>query len=63
MNTPRELLRRIRMLFHRGQFQSDLDEEMRLHLELREQEQVEAGCACERRSPGCVSQVWESDCD
>ena len=39
----RELLRRIRMLFHRSQFQSELDEEMRLHLELREQEQREAG--------------------
>ena len=43
MNTPHELLRRIRMLFHRDQFQSDLDEEMRLHLELRQQAQVEAG--------------------
>jgi predicted permease len=43
MSTPRELLRRIGMLFHRRKFQSDLDEEMRLHLELRQQEQVEAG--------------------
>jgi predicted permease len=38
-----ELFRRIRMLLHRGQFQSDLEEEMRLHLDLREQEQCEAG--------------------
>ena len=33
----------LRMLLHRRQFQSDLDEEIRLHLELREQEQTEAG--------------------
>ena len=38
-----ELFRRIRMLLHRGQFQSDLEEEMRLHLDLREQEQCEVG--------------------
>ena len=43
MPKPLELLRRIRMLLHRGQFQSDLEEEMRLHLDLREQEQCEAG--------------------
>ena len=43
MQKPLELLRRIRMLFHRDRFQSDLEEEMRLHLDLREQEQCEAG--------------------
>jgi predicted permease len=43
MPKPLELLRRIRMLFHRNRFQSDLEEEMRLHLDLREQEQREAG--------------------
>lgn len=43
MEKPLELLRRIRMLLHRSQFQSDLEEEMRLHLDLREQEQSEAG--------------------
>lgn len=43
MSKPLELLRRISMLFHRNRFQSDLDEEMRLHLDLREQEQCEAG--------------------
>ena len=43
MNSLGELLRRIRMLLHRSQFQSDLDEEMRLHLELRQQEHAEAG--------------------
>src|SRR5260370_35281155 len=43
MQKPLELLRRIRMLLHRDQFQSDIEEEMRLHLDLREQEQCEAG--------------------
>src|SRR5580658_3269408 len=43
MNKMHELLRRLRMLFHRRQFQADLEEEMRLHLELREQEQTEEG--------------------
>src|SRR5580692_9689621 len=38
-----ELLRRISMLFHRNRFQSDLEEEMCLHLDLREQELREAG--------------------
>src|SRR5271163_2375762 len=43
MNKIHELLRRLRMLFYRKQFHADLEEEMRLHLELREQEQTEAG--------------------
>ena len=34
----RELWRRFRFLFNRQQFESDLDEEMRLHRQLREQE-------------------------
>jgi predicted permease len=38
-----ELVRRFSMLFRRGQFDSNLDEEMRLHRELREQEQIEQG--------------------
>ena len=38
-----ELLRRLRMLFYRKQFQADLEEEMRLHLELREREETEKG--------------------
>ncbi|MEA2542154.1 MAG: hypothetical protein QOH35_3520, partial [Acidobacteriaceae bacterium] len=45
MHRIHELLRRLRMLFHRRQFQADLDEEMRLHLELREREQTEKGVA------------------
>ena len=31
------------MLLHRGRFDADLDEEMRLHRELREKEQIECG--------------------
>ncbi|HEX2665345.1 MAG TPA: ABC transporter permease [Candidatus Acidoferrum sp.] len=38
-----EWARRFRMLLHRRQFDADLDEEMRLHLELRQQEQIAAG--------------------
>ncbi|ADV84407.1 ABC transporter permease [Terriglobus saanensis] len=43
MNSPLEFLRRIRMLLQRRQFQADLDEEMRLHLELRTEQQAETG--------------------
>lgn len=38
-----ESLRRIRMLFQGRHFQQDLDEEMRLHRELRQQEYVDRG--------------------
>jgi predicted permease len=38
-----ELARRARMLVHRRQFDADLEEEMRLHLELRQQEQLRSG--------------------
>jgi putative ABC transport system permease protein len=55
-NTLAELGRRLMALFHRGQFDADLEDEMRLHHELREQEQVERGvspeeahCAAQRR--------------
>ena len=43
MNWLRELARRLRMLMHRRQFDADLEEEMRLHLELRQQEHLESG--------------------
>src|SRR5882724_11387512 len=43
MKWLRELTRRLSMLFHRSQFDADLEEEMRLHLELRDQEQLQAG--------------------
>jgi hypothetical protein len=38
-----ELARRLLMMLRRKQFDRELQEEMRLHRELREQEQVEAG--------------------
>jgi len=47
MNRMHELLRRLRMLFYRRQFQADLEEEMRLHLELRAQERGENGLGAE----------------
>jgi predicted permease len=47
MNRIHELLRRLRMLFYRRQFQTDLEEEMRLHLELRTQEHAENGLGAE----------------
>ena len=51
MSRVHELFRRVRMLFYRKQFQADLEEEMRLHLELRELEQIEQGVvASESRS-------------
>ena len=40
-----ELLRRLSMLVHRRQFDADLEEEMRLHLELRQGDAVESGAA------------------
>jgi len=43
MNLPGEIGRRIRMFFHRDQLYRDLDDEMRLHLELRLQQQVDRG--------------------
>ena len=43
MDWLRELARRLRMLVHRDQFDADLEEEMRLHLELRQQEQFQSG--------------------
>ena len=43
MNWLREVARRLRMLMHRRQFDADLDEEMRLHLELRQQERLQSG--------------------
>lgn len=43
MNWPLQLARRLNMLLDRRQFDADLEEEMRLHLELRQQEQLEPG--------------------
>ena len=43
MSRAGELKRRLDMLLHRGRFQRDLDDEMRLHLELRRQQQIASG--------------------
>jgi predicted permease len=43
MNWLRELVRRIQMLIHRENFDAELNEEMRLHVDLRTQQQVEMG--------------------
>src|SRR5260370_23501931 len=43
MNWLREVARRLWMLVHRRQFDADLEEEMQLHLELRQQEHLESG--------------------
>ena len=40
-----EFVRRLLMLFRRRQFDAGLDEEMRLHRELREQDLIEVGVA------------------
>jgi len=47
MNWMREVARRLRMLVHRRQFDADLEEEMQLHLELRQQEHLESGMTAE----------------
>src|SRR5579859_2815723 len=38
-----ELARRLRMLFRRKQFDHDMDDEMRVHLELREKQYIQNG--------------------
>ena len=65
MNWLRELARRLRMLMHRRQFDADLEEEMQLHLELRQQEHLESGMtsdsarAAARRRFGNVTALRE----
>ena len=70
MNWMRELARQLRMLRHRRECDAELEEEMRLHLDLRQQEQVESGMAADdaraaaRRRFGNVTalreQSWSS---
>ncbi|MGB2592763.1 MAG: ABC transporter permease [Candidatus Acidiferrum sp.] len=65
MDWLRELVRRLSMLMHRRQFDANLEEEMRLHLELRQEEQVESGLtanaarAAARRRFGNVTALKE----
>ena len=47
MNWLGEFARRLNMLLDRRQFDADLEEEMRLHLELRQAEQLQAGMTAE----------------
>jgi predicted permease len=47
MDWLKELGRRIGMLLHRRQFRSDLEEEMQLHLDLRQQQQAASGLSVE----------------
>jgi predicted permease len=65
MNWLREVARRLRMLVHRRQFDAYLEEEMQLHLELRQQEHLESGMnadsarAAARRRFGNVTALRE----
>src|SRR6266481_4419476 len=65
MDWLRELARRLGMLIHRRQFDGDLEEEMRLHLELRQQEKLQSGMtaddarAAARRQFGNVTYLKE----
>ena len=65
MDWLRELARRLSMLIHRRQFDADLEEEMRLHLELRQQEQLQSDLtpydaqAAARRQFGNVTSLKE----
>src|ERR1700740_1692803 len=65
MNWLREVTRRLRMLMRRRQFEADLEEEMQLHLELRQQEHVDSGMtadsarAAARRRFGNVTALRE----
>ena len=43
MSLGGELRRRVHMLLHRGEFQRDLEEEMRLHVELRREQKIASG--------------------
>ena len=47
MNWIGEIWRRVRMLARRGKFASELDEEMRLHREMKERELAERGVAAD----------------
>jgi len=57
MNWLHEAARRFTMLMHRRQFDADLEEEMQLHLELRQKEHLDSGMtadsarAAARRAP------------
>jgi predicted permease len=66
MNWLGEVARRLGMLMHRHQFDAELEEEIRLHLELRQQEHLESGMtegdarAAARRRFGNVTSLREN---
>jgi len=47
MNFLRDIQRRFRALFRKGELDAEMDEEMRAHIELRTQQNVEAGMPAE----------------
>jgi putative ABC transport system permease protein len=65
MNWLREIARRLRMLMHRRQFDADLEDEMRLHMEMRQHEHLQSGMeaddarAAARRRFGNVTALKE----
>src|SRR5215475_7371470 len=65
MSLGGEFRRRLQMLFHRGRFRRDLEEEMRLHVELRREQQIASGVPVEEalraahRRFGNVSRMHE----
>jgi len=65
MNWLRELARRFQMLIRRRKFDADLEEEMRLHLELRKQDRIDSGMTADeahtdaRRKFGNVASLRE----
>jgi predicted permease len=54
MSLAGEFRRRLAMLLHRRRFQSELDEEMRLHLELRRDQQVASGMSEDEASTAAL---------
>jgi hypothetical protein len=49
MSLGGELRRRVHMLLHRARFEQDLEEEMRLHVELRKEQRIRSGLRRRRR--------------
>ena len=61
MSLAGEFKRRMHMLFHRGRFQRELDEEMRLHLDLRQEQQMARGLSAGAAQPYRKQALWQPD--
>ena len=61
MNCLRELQRRFRVLFAKRQFDAEMDEEMRAHVEMRMQENIEAGMSQEEARYAALRQFGHAD--